>query len=470
MLVNPGLGDRLDKLGQEFRVQIWRDALPLLKQYPFGGVGLGAYEKTAPLVSRLDLPPDTRLTHPDSSWVLLAVEWGPLATLLLAGGFARLLRAREPATVESGPEVAAVLRANQAAVLAWFVCALTDISFHRPETLLPGLALLGTMPWPRLPGARFTVAATAAACLIVVGSWLARTAAAREGAAQLRWDPLNPRVQYAAAVAAWNQHGDRTEAVRRFRISARLDSHSARSPAAIGRLLARSAPEEAAWFWREMLRRCRGDEAYGAFLLLEAKHSNRDLPSAYWTSVTAESLPNALLALAAEEGANASELLGLWTALGDPRLLADPNFAQFFFTALARAPDSGSILAGLLPVHADKIPADIQQRAAHLLQAAGDTSRAWDVLVRLEPIASLPSRHEVLLADPRFRQWVKLLDEARAPGNAAAQLKLLDDAMAKVGAQDWFRWERARLLRAVGREREAVDELLIISSPATKHK
>jgi hypothetical protein len=465
MVVNPGLGDRLAKLGQEFRFQIWRDALPLLKLYPFGGIGLGAYEKTVPLVSQLDLPPDSRLTHPDSSWVLLAVEWGPLATLLLAGGIAWLLRARDSARPDAGSEDVMILRANQAAVLAWCVCGITDISFHRPETLVPGIALIGTLPWPtrtRLPGARFTGAAAGAACLILVGGWMARATVARGDPAQLRWDPLNPRVQYAAAIAAWNQRGDRTEAVRRFRISTALDSHSARLPATIGQLLAASAPEEAAGFWAEMLRRCRGEAAYGASLLLEAKHRNPELPSDYWASFTAEALPDALLAIAAEDGSDASALLARWCERGDFRAINDPNIAGFFLTALARAPDPGTILDRLMRAPVADIPARVQLQSARLLQAAGDSSRAWSILFALSQGTNLPAKRESLLADPRFRQWVGLLEEAPAVETTGVRLRLLDQVMERVGSPVWFRWERARLLHVLDREHEAVDELLML--------
>ncbi len=93
----PDLGGRLAGFAQEYRLRIWQDSLPLLAEYPVGGVGLAAYPATIPLGSRLDLPADSRLAHPDSSWVLLGVEWGPVATLALGLALLAALRREQEA-------------------------------------------------------------------------------------------------------------------------------------------------------------------------------------------------------------------------------------------------------------------------------------------------------------------------------------------------------------------------------------
>jgi len=71
----------------EFRIKIYRDTLPMLRDFPLTGTGLGTYETVYPFYARFSLAGATAL-HPESDWLMLAVEAGPVAVvlaLLLAG-------------------------------------------------------------------------------------------------------------------------------------------------------------------------------------------------------------------------------------------------------------------------------------------------------------------------------------------------------------------------------------------------
>ncbi|MEI6279234.1 MAG: O-antigen ligase family protein [Verrucomicrobiae bacterium] len=65
----------------DFRMKIYRDTFPMLRDFPITGTGLGTYETVYPFYARLSLAGAMAL-HPESDWLMLAVEAGPVAVVL----------------------------------------------------------------------------------------------------------------------------------------------------------------------------------------------------------------------------------------------------------------------------------------------------------------------------------------------------------------------------------------------------
>jgi putative inorganic carbon (HCO3(-)) transporter len=59
-----------------FRLEMWRGALRGMVDFPFTGMGLGAFRQVAPLLYPLDIPPDYPFTHAHNHLLHTAVELG----------------------------------------------------------------------------------------------------------------------------------------------------------------------------------------------------------------------------------------------------------------------------------------------------------------------------------------------------------------------------------------------------------
>lgn len=295
----PELAERTAGLLHDYRWDIWRDALSLLRDRPLGGVGLGSFAQVYPLVGRLELPRDSRLTHPDSSWVLLLIEWGLLPLAILAAAWLWRLRRR------SGPEarIAPTSDAASGAIVdaglaAWAVCGLTDISLHRPETALIGAGLLAFRDFPARSATRpawlAPLALTASLGIAMTGEWArecqVREEVAASGPAALAWDLLNPKLHWQLALRAWNagtDHPDLPLALAHFRAVVLLDHRSVAVPETIARFLMPTQPNAARTYWQTALVRAQSDPALTSALLRNAIRDYPNQPPGYWAAICA---------------------------------------------------------------------------------------------------------------------------------------------------------------------------------------
>ncbi len=295
----PELAERTAGLLHDYRWEIWRDALSLLRDRPLGGVGLGSFAQVYPLVGRLELPRDSRLTHPDSSWVLLLIEWGLLPLGILTAALVWRLRRR------SGPEARIAPTSDAAAgaivdagLAAWAVCGLTDISLHRPETALIGAGLLAFRECPARVATRPSwlapLALAASLAIATAGEW-ARERQVREevsvsGPAALAWDLLNPKLHWQLALRAWNAGPDRPDlplVLAHFRAVVLLDHRSVATPETIARFLMPTQPDAALPYWQTTLVRAQSDPALTSALLRNAIRDYPNQPPRYWSEISA---------------------------------------------------------------------------------------------------------------------------------------------------------------------------------------
>jgi len=472
VVTNPTLAARLADLHRDYRLEIWSDCLPLLVAFPFAGSGLGSFAGIYPLFGRLELTFDSRLVHPDSSWVLLAVEWGlPIVLGLLVFAILRLRPSPESAAGES-TDVRAIGVAARAALVAWLVCGLTDIALHRPAVALVGATLIALLPpAPGIlsrPGPRANLAAAGAlflVALIGIGEFCRRAetrAFAREHfqPEDLRWAPLNPRLHWNAAFAAWNDRGEAEQAIRHLRMAVRLDHRSMAAAATAARLLTGPAPDAAVWFWEQAWQRARDDPGIGLGLLRETL---RDFPGPslrYWEEILSRTSPDLLVALARHRNAEKIRLLWrAWLLCGDS-LFERPWVQDEFFAVVRELPAESPLLPALLQQRPNGFPTGFYLRAARLLSENRRFEDAWAALLLAEPIARLLERSPPFTGSEADRQRHALLSERESAGHFSERLRLLELFSARPGAPDWYHIEYARELHRSGRTEAALQRLL----------
>jgi hypothetical protein len=464
---------RLAELPHDFRLRIWRDCLGLLADFPLGGAGLGSFPGLYPLYGHLELAADSRLLHPDSSWVLLAVEWGlPAALLLLAGALWLLTRRPDATGVNSALPPLVIIRAG---IVAWLVAGISEIALHRPTLALVGLSLVAILPWPQYR--RFTfprwlaIAFSGCALILVAGGLQAaharRSAVTREGfaVAHLQRDPLNARLHWLAALDAWNRRGDHKAAMAHFRAAVHLDHRSMQLAATAAQLLTPSRPAEAAWFWTEALRRSRQDRGLGRGLLAQAWRDFPEQPVAYWQEIVRAGHPALLALVASRPGVARTRLLWIWWHEQGPLAFGDPALSDDFFAALRLLPPDHPLLPAIVHSHPTGLGLDFYLRAARHLHTSGRHDLAWQALSRQPPLADLLTPGRTGETDPRFRHWQGLVDDLAQCGEHRARLRLLDEICRRPQPPPWFRAQLAQALLEAGRADEAVARLLELATP-----
>ncbi len=467
LVLNPDLGDRLRSPDGDYRISIWRDCLPLVQASPVLGTGLGSFEGVYPLSARLELTRDSRMAHPDSSWVLLAIEWGLLPSALVLGAAAWTVLGgrhhRGAASEDQDPAVRATVRS---AVLAWLVCAITDPAFHRPETLGMGCALLAVVRGSHggvrtRPGLR-VAAVLGLAALAGAGAWarirpdgFAEPSLYRER--DLALDPLNPRVHLNAAAAILN----RALQLAHLRASVLLDHRSARLPWEIARRLTAAQPAEAAYYWEKALERARADPGYASTILEGGLNEFPGQPLGYWEPIVFSADPDLGVVLAARAGPDAPGILRRWVGLAKPSCLSVRDLSQDFFAGLGAAPGQAGLLEDFLKQNPRGLPRNFLLRAVRLLHASGRDEPAWNVLLSLEPFLGADRERNGALPQREYYRAQALVrsihDENRA--------RLLKELCGQPSAPVWFHLEYARELRRLGREAEAVEHLMGLAAP-----
>jgi O-antigen ligase len=134
-----------EELASDFRLLLYRDALPLLGEASWHGIGLGNFAGVFARYRDASFN-ESRAIHPDSDWVWMIAEMGWLAPLCLGALLWFAFRQCRPFNEGSDR----VLRsAGLVAGLAFLLHSLLDVPGHR-ATLWPGLLLLGLAANPIL--------------------------------------------------------------------------------------------------------------------------------------------------------------------------------------------------------------------------------------------------------------------------------------------------------------------------------
>lgn len=236
------------ELAADFRLLLYRDALPLLRDASWHGIGLGNFAGVFARYREVSLN-ESRAIHPDSDWVWFIAELGWLAPVCLLALLWFAFRQCRPFSEGSDR----VLRsAGCIAALGFLAHSLMDVPGHR-ATLLPALLLLAlaanpagtpgvTRPWlaravaavmtlavlaqlallsagARVPNTEFLRAAKAAlARALDRGEWAAAVQHANTGlrAAPLDWELYFGRASARVMLGADTQPAQRDFAVARY--------------------------------------------------------------------------------------------------------------------------------------------------------------------------------------------------------------------------------------------------------------
>ena len=124
----------------DFRLLAAKDAVGLIQQHPWRGVGPGNFEHAFPPYRTRTFSVPSTMGHPENDWLWFACEYG-LPALLLAGiGTWLLFRSVAPGKNREGW----ITRAGCAAASAAFLLhGLMDVPCHRPGAVLAALMLGG---------------------------------------------------------------------------------------------------------------------------------------------------------------------------------------------------------------------------------------------------------------------------------------------------------------------------------------
>ncbi len=280
-LTGAGPASQVEKFTEDFRLQIYRDSVRMLADFPLTGTGLGTYRFLYPWYADASMEEATAL-HPESDWLMAAIEAGPVAVagfaalLLLAALRAYSLRKDGSWTVRW-----ALISAAAAAVahgildvplhrveLGWWVLTLGCLGLGRPESdparrgswqrwaFAASGVLLGLLGW-RLVAAQwfggealppFAPKAAAEKILTVYKAGQEDMAFFMAEAESARW-PLDADLRYQLGVLGllFEETDARSDAA--FRAARLLSPVWPQIPLDEGNALFPSAPRRAAQLW-----------------------------------------------------------------------------------------------------------------------------------------------------------------------------------------------------------------------------
>lgn len=465
--LSPALANRMAEMSRDYRFELWRDTLPMLRNHPWFGVGLGAFESVYPLSAQMDLPIEVRLVHPDSSWIKLWLEWGLLPALglvvALVWGLLRLLAGVRRHSDHEPLKAAGAVAV--AAACAWLASGLTDVTLHRPESFLVGMVCLGLAcaalePRPLRRARLGDYGALVAVLCVAVGLafWTERVAA-RTG----RWNLLSPELLWQNAEVARASGQPVSRQAELFRAAVRLQHRSVTYPLAAALLLHAQDREAALFFWQEAFRRAGGmawDEFGGILKTLPPT------PNEYWVRVAAESDPDLLLLLSGPDvGARAQHLVE-WVRVRAGRHV-NARTARLFLRAVDREKAWPLLVRAV-----DFVTIEDREffvAAVDALRGTGDLAGAWRMAERLLPRAEdgLSTRPSALgQVVPEALVEVKAYEDLRrwlvrsGEGESERRLKILRRVCAESSVPAWFRYQLARELAARGDWAAAINEVL----------
>ena len=448
----PALVRRIADMPTDFRLQIWRDCVSMFIEQPLFGVGTGAFPYVYPLTGKLHLAINVKLTHPDSSWVLLLLEWGLVPTAFAAFLLWQAL-GKNPSRGEGvGP--VAIARAG---VTSWVAAGLTDVAWHRPENFAAGVALLGIAAGSRSRDAGSPRIHLAGAAAVVSGLMLTLWAAG-PGARELRWGLLDPARLWDAANAEGPDRARNARNLARLDAAVKLRHRSVSYPFAVARLLHPVSPEVAFAYWRTAVERA--DERGFDFLAQAAAEFPGTSPR-YWLALARATGRDNFLFVPGLDGAEALQELEAWAAAPADGPVRPAVARQFL--RVARRLERADLVEKTWPRLASASP-DLAPEIARLLLESARPAAAWRALAAslppAEPPAPAASRPrgnlDAMIAAQRFadlRGWVL----AAGPEEAAAGLGKI---CAHPKTPAWFHFAHARFLAAAGDERGATEAAL----------
>ncbi len=452
--LQPALVRRMADFTGDYRLGIWRDAMALVRDSPLFGVGAGAFETVYPLFGRLGIVFDARLSHPDSSWVLLAAEWGLVPLALLAALAWRLLRPGTDATGTEAIEPGAIARAG---LVAWLAAGVTDIALHRPENFAAGMILVGIAAGPRTSFVRVRGETGATAAALAAGIVLALWSAG-SGARALRWSLLDPSRLWTAALADGEKTALEPANLARLRAAVKLQHRAVTYPFAAAKLVHPVSPEAAREFWRDAITRA-GD--LGFDYLVQAQAAFPATPWRYWLDLARETGPDHFLFIEGLPRAEAARELETWAKR--PEVAKTRAAVARQFLRVARGLQRPEFIENVAARLETEDP-DFWEEAARSLLEADRAKAAWRALERQLPpeepakpgAQRPPGNIESLLAAGRFAE-LRTLVLATPTEESARALAVI---CANEKAPAWFRLRHARALAASGDERGAVTEAL----------
>lgn len=377
---------------RDFRWLIFHDTLALIRASPWCGLGLGNFNAVF-AIFRDASRGDTRALHPESDWLWLAAELGPLAVALIFAGLARIGRLIFP--LDEGSNQRLRLAALLAAAL-FLLHGFADVSGHRVGTAFAAIFLLGlavrrplTLPnsrlvpvgsrvlgialiglgltwmiatwraWP-LPGAVGVANAKTAAAAANRQARFADTIALTTRA--LAWAPLDWELYFFRAIGEVGAHQPADRALADFRRARFLEPNAYEVPLEEGRVWLLTRPISTAIAWREALRRA-GSERLALFdrMLSDASKSGEVTRALLEWSAGKPELALVVFGRASEAGfaaemavvlehdpalrdwdaAHKAKLFALWGERGKlddlaPLIEAHPEWREFAWRGLAR--------------------------------------------------------------------------------------------------------------------------------------
>ena len=273
----------------DYRLKVYLDALRMWSDFPLTGAGLGSYQYLYPFYADASLTEVTTI-HPDSDWLLLGLEAGPLAIagvialLLCVGWRIFFLRAQEGWSVRWALITAATIAS---------IHGVFDVPLHRIELgwwVMVLLCLgLGRRPnpqevprhfhWQRVAFAIMGVFIGVFAWLLISAEWFGGRAfppyAAKEATKQILEmhtagrieealnlaieesgrHPMDKDLHYQKGVLALHFEGTETEVDASFKAAALLSPKWPRLPRAMGNAWYQVDKNKAAGLWLESVRR-----------------------------------------------------------------------------------------------------------------------------------------------------------------------------------------------------------------------
>jgi len=461
LLAAPATLARLADLGREYRLELWAGSGRALAHAPWGGLGAGGFETGFALLSGMVPQENMRVTHPDSSWVLMFTEWGLVGMAIMAGAVWYLLRGWRVSEEHEGLRGVVL-----AGLVAWAVAACGDISLHRPVLLVIGLPLVAAAC--PLDGERnrqgrgvLAVAGALVAVMLAAASlWAVRVNQsagdpASVDAAMVGLMPLDSRVNHVLGCAALAR-GEAEAAARYFEWVAAVNPANTAAFEGYGRALMPERPDLALPFWKRLLvvsdMRAPG--------LLAAEMARSDGTDAIYWMRAAEERPELWVVPADTDRAGAQRCYERW--LMQPASVRARSRVMPALGAMARWGGTADLTDWLKT--GPRLDASEIAPAARMLRTRGRDDLAWVWLsdrlpvpasVKAEPDPGLKAR---VLANPNdLVAAARLLDQT-PPGEES--LRLLERLVARPGAPAAFRLRLARALQEDGRRAEALDLML----------
>lgn len=474
------------------RVGIWKDALGMWRDAPLFGHGIGAFAQLFGIYQTVPLE-NSKILHPESSWLQWLTELGVVAVLLGIVGLVRF-GTRHLRDAFSRRRSFFLRIGAFAAVAVLLLHGLIDVPGHRWGTLGFALAALAIACPLRFEG-RLPVASRRAAivplalaifwALPILGGWPAwspftlQRLLAREQTTggvplpalgeQLRYFPLSADLHQELGLRQVAILGRASPGVwqRHFAIANTLLPGAWSLPARQARAVEGVAPEVAVGYWQEAVERAtlHRDEVFRTAVLETVRHP---VARAAWARYAAAH-PELLLAYAQlVPDAEAGPFFTLWWRERARTAALDPGELDAFYNHATQWVTRAQF-EEWTTVRATWRARDFRRWAA-VFEGFGEEERAFKLLAEFMPEPEFPKNVPGVPREQLEMRWrVTPTNFVNAQHLALARLQagetaLSEEIILKVAARDgappWFRHKAAYLRARQGRFGEAVAVLL----------